>query len=129
MANIQHIGITCNDIRKSAEFYEQYFKLKKIKEFEVAKDVIEVIFGIKSKAQVIYLQAQDQIIELFYFIDQKINNQMGSISHFALSVGNREKVFNTIKQSGVGVILAIKPDGGKVYFVKDPDGILIELKD
>ncbi|NQU17664.1 MAG: hypothetical protein HQ564_06310 [Candidatus Saganbacteria bacterium] len=54
---------------------------------------------------------------------------MGSISHLALSVGNREEIAEKLRTTGVEVKIFTKDDGGKVYFAVDPDGVMVELKD
>ena len=59
------------------------------------------------------------------------NNLPGNIgiSHFALYVEDREGVKNRFDDHGLKTIKAEKKNGEFVYFVKDPDGVLIELRD
>ncbi|MFC1767067.1 VOC family protein, partial [Candidatus Margulisiibacteriota bacterium] len=50
-------------------------------------------------------------------------------SHFALFVGDRKEFIEKLKKLGMETIVADRGDGNLVYFTKDPDGVLIELRD
>ena len=54
---------------------------------------------------------------------------MGNITHFAVYVPNRLETAKKIQNSGYEALIAKKDDGNSVYFVKDPDNNLIELKE
>ena len=70
------------------------------------------------------------IVELFEFPQVKdLKAGMGSITHFALGVGNPKEVYERLRGQGVESILIDKGKGKYTYFIKDPDGILIELKE
>ena len=130
MTWLQHVGITCSDIKKSEKFYAENFGLEKVREMDVPAEMIKKIFGIESSAKIIYLKAQDSIVELFDFLEARdIKSSLGSISHIALSVGNRKEIYENLKSKGAETILIDKGDGKYTYFVKDPDGVLIELKE
>lgn len=134
MSWIQHIGIVCNDIAKSEEFYGRFFGLKKVRETKVPKETIMSIFNIPSEANIVALQAQnDQVVELFDMIDLKSvpekPNYNSGITHFALFVGDRKTAGKKLEEEGVETIFVDKGKGEFVYFVKDPDGVLIELRD
>ncbi len=51
------------------------------------------------------------------------------VRHFAINVDNFEETIDILRSSGVGVVCEPKEAfyGGKYCFVKDPDGILVEL--
>jgi len=131
MGLIHHIGITCSDIVKSEEFYCKSFGLTKTKEAKVPENFIQQVFGINSSAILVYLKAKNgQLLELFEFPEAKnLKSSMGSISHLALSVGNREEIAEKLRTTGVEVKIFTKDDGRKVYFAVDPDGVMVELKD
>lgn len=96
----------------------------------VPTQIIKKIFGINSPAKIICLKAGDSIIELFEFPKAKgVKPSMGTITHIALSVSNRKETFQKMKNKNTVTVLIDKGDGNFTYFVKDPDGVLIELKD
>lgn len=129
MTDLHHVGITCSDIKKSERFYIGNFGLENIREMDVPAEITKKIFGIDSLAKIIFLKAGNSIIELFDFPEAKLKPAMGTISHIALSVGNPKEVFDKMKGIGIETILIDKGNGKYNYFVKDPDGVLIELKD
>lgn len=130
MTWLEHLGITCSDIKRSEKFYVENFGLKKISEKGESAEVIKKIFGIDSSAKFIYLKAGNSLIELFEFPEaENLKRAMGNINHFALSVGNRQEAYERLKSKGIETILIDRGDGRFTYFVKDPDGVLIELRE
>ncbi|MBU0686640.1 MAG: VOC family protein [Candidatus Margulisbacteria bacterium] len=131
MAWLQHIGLTTSNLKLSEKFYVENFGFKTIVEKEISARLMQEIFGYNSPAQLIFLKAEKgQEIELFHFPELKeAIPQIGKISHFTLAVDDHVKYFEKLKNSGCETIAAKKEDGGMVYFVKDPDGNLIELRD
>jgi catechol 2,3-dioxygenase-like lactoylglutathione lyase family enzyme len=130
MTWIQHIGITCKDIEKSKKFYIENFDFKVVREFDVPEKDINQIFGINSDAHIVSLKGErDQEIELFSFSGKEFCECTGNISHFALFVSKRKETAEKIKATGFETIIVDRGEGREVYFVKDPDGVLIELKE
>ena len=128
MTTFHHIGITCQDIEKSKEFYCKYLGFTFRNEASAPEALIKNVFAINSPAKIIYLVSENTLIELFSFPDDKQPSKMGSVSHIALTVSDREGLFEKLKTNGHKTIKYQKDDGGFILFVKDPDGILIELK-
>lgn len=131
MSWIHHIGIVCSDIKKSEQFYTEYFGLKRARETTVPSAETNKIFGINSAAHIIALSAENgSEIELFEFPDAKPPKpSQGGISHLALFVGNRREYHDRLKAKGIDTIFIDRGEGRYVYFVKDPDGNLIELRE
>lgn len=133
MTHIQHIGLTCSDIERSKKFYMEIFGLSLLMEREVSGEDIKKIFGVASRVKLAHLMAENTVIELFEFADindKKMNIPYNiGISHIALFVGDREKFTERLKALKVEVSRIERIDGTFVYFAKDPDGILIELRD
>ncbi|MFH1362421.1 MAG: VOC family protein [bacterium] len=128
MTNFHHVGITCQNAQKSKEFYLKHFGFQLEKEVTAPAELIKNVFAINSPAKITYLISENMLIELFEFPEDKRPAVMGSISHFALIVPDRVALFEMIKADGHETIKQAKPNGGFVLFVKDPDGVLIELK-
>lgn len=128
MTRLQHIGITCSNLRKSEKFYIEHFDLENVHEMDVAAETIKKIFGINSKAKLVFLKGENSIVELFDFPEAKIKPSMGSITHLALSVENPKEIFEKMKAKGIENIMIDKGNNQYAYFIKDPDGVLVELK-
>jgi len=129
MSRLQHVGITRSDLRKSEKFYIEHFGLENVHEMDVAAETINKIFGINSSAKLVFLKGENTIVELFDFPEVKTKPSMGSITHLALSVGNPKEIFEKMKVKGIETTLINKGNNQFAYFVKDPDGVLVELKE
>jgi len=134
VAWIQHLGVVPSDIERSRRFYSTVLGLKIKREFTVPKEDIRKIFGIDSPASIIsYELEKGQTLELFEFPDKKgtVKNESFNIgiNHFALYVGDRKTFGKKLEDRGVETVFVDRGEKGFVYFAKDPDGILIELRD
>jgi catechol 2,3-dioxygenase-like lactoylglutathione lyase family enzyme len=130
MVNLEHVGITCSNLVESQRFYQENFGLEKTGEMKVSAERIKAIFGLDSSATIVFLKAGEARLELFEFPEAKsLKPVLETISHISLKVDSRQKTYEKIKNMGGETILIDKHDGDFIYFVKDPDGGLIELKD
>ncbi|MFC1559691.1 VOC family protein, partial [Candidatus Margulisiibacteriota bacterium] len=120
-------------IERSRKFYAEVFGMEVTGDRELSEELMMKLFGAGSRARLVKLKIGDIIVELFKFIDMKdqktdIPYNIG-ISHFALFVGDRKEFIEKLKKLGMETIVADRGDGNLVYFTKDPDGVLIELRD
>jgi catechol 2,3-dioxygenase-like lactoylglutathione lyase family enzyme len=129
MTGLQHVGLTCSDLKRSEQFYAENFGLENVHAMDVDAATIKKIFGIESPAKIIFLKAGNSIIELFDFPEAKVKPRMGSITHIALAVSEPQRTFEQMKARGAETILIDKGNDQYTYFVKDPDGVLVELKE
>ncbi|MFH1683521.1 MAG: VOC family protein [Candidatus Margulisiibacteriota bacterium] len=129
MTDLHHVGLTCSDLRKSEKFYVDNFGLENVREMDVPAEMVKKIFGIDSSAKILFLKGGNSMVELFDFSEAKLKPTMGTISHIALSVGSPKEVFDKMKGRGIETVLIDKGNERYNYFVKDPDGVLIELKE
>ena len=133
MASIQHIGITCSDLTRSEKFYTEKFGMKKVREIEVGAETMKAIFGIDSPAKIVTMDAEHgQAVELFEFRKKEVltpnaATQIG-LTHLQVIIADLEGSFNKFIAEGIPTIRVNRPQGGYIYFIKDPDGVLIELK-
>jgi catechol 2,3-dioxygenase-like lactoylglutathione lyase family enzyme len=133
----RHTGITCNDLKKSLEFYRDYLGLEVIQDFWDNSYYINEITGIKdANIHMIKLKADDgTIIELVDYvthptslIQHKIHNV--GICHLALQVYDIEKAYDFLSKKGVKFLSKpiLSSEGiAKVCFCMDPNNIRIEL--
>ena len=137
MINIRHIGIVVSDLDRSLYFYRDLLG------FDIEKDALEhgkyidTFLGLDDvTVRTVKMTLNDRdMVELLHYKTnnkeaEKIEiNQIGC-THFAITVGNVEDVYNRLMERGVGFINAphLSQDGNaKVAFCKDPDGFFIEL--
>jgi len=128
MIRFHHLGIVCRDLEKSKDFYLNFLGFKLRNEIEAPASLMKALFDINSKAKISFLISGNIIIELFSFPDEQHKQRMGTLFHFCLTVDTPNEVFAKIKEAGYQTIKEPKADGEHILFVKDPDGVLIELK-
>jgi catechol 2,3-dioxygenase-like lactoylglutathione lyase family enzyme len=126
-----HIGIFTYQYKKLVDFYIKKLGFEKEKEEILSKSIMEPIFGIKSDCKFGRLSLGDMKIEIFSPIkatSRKRYNHAIGYNHWALCVTEREKFFQKLKRRKVK-ILEVKRNDHSVFFLNDPDGNKIEIKE
>ena len=126
---IGHVGISISSLTKSIAFYGKYFGL-----------VCEEKYTIEEKGMTIaLLKRGDFVLELFEFKDskplpkyrEKLNSDLKTIGvkHFSVEVEDVFEIFDKFKKAGVPFETELQKfnNGSHYFFIKDPDGILIEI--
>lgn len=115
---LDHIAIICSS-EKSLVFYES-LGFKEIKRTDRGYDII------------VWMEGNSATLEIF--IDSThpahvTNSEAYGLRHIALAVENLEEECKRLKSVGYEPEpIRITPDGKKMTFVKDPDGLPIELR-
>ena len=135
----EHIGITVRYLDISVNFYCKYLGLSLIRQSEITSDVISRFFEIYhiekpvSCKTALLEMAGGGRLELFEFSpsfpsDHIVWNRVG-LTHLAFLTDSAAAKHAELSLSGVDLcdVLATRPDGGKRFFIRDPDGILIEI--
>jgi catechol 2,3-dioxygenase-like lactoylglutathione lyase family enzyme len=132
-----HLGLLTDDIDGLALFYGQAFGFTVERDEVLSLSVARSIFDIGSACRFVKLTAVDReggtavALELFQPLDMKLESCRGTTAgynHWGLRVGDRAGVARTLRNRRVPVI-EVDREGHSVFFVKDPDGNLIELRD
>jgi glyoxylase I family protein len=121
---IHHIAISVKSLIKSAEFYKDIFGFIEVKKFEKKE--------LGGKAM--FLKLKDTQIELWQF-DKQVKNKddfrslnVLGLKHIAFEVSNIEKEYRKMKGGGIKISKPkLGASGAKYLFLKDPDGLPIEL--
>ena len=126
-----HIGIITNNYRKLVSFYTEKLEFTVEKEEKLSKFVMRSVFGLASEGKFTRLVSGNAGIEIFCItsnlLKKKVNATIG-YNHWALRVEDKNEFVRKIMKKGV-IIIHIKRNDHSVYFIKDPDGNRIEIKD
>jgi len=126
-----HLGIFTAHPDRLKRFYIGKLGFKLDSEREIDKKIFRQIFGINTSCQLIRLNLDKVSLELFYpsqFRLKKYLKGTAGYNHWALNVYHKARFCSLAKKKGVRVI-KVKRSGYYTYFIQDPDGNLIEIKD
>ena len=121
MLKIHHVMISVSNLNHSRKFYESLG-------FEVVKEAAG------SEKSMLWMKLGDMILEMFCFKSCESNASLGTqetigVRHFSLCTDAIDKLWNELKAKGID---ATEPRmsgsvGRKFFYIKDPDGIPIEI--
>jgi glyoxylase I family protein len=124
-----HIGLSVSNIDRSVAFYKKHFGLK-----------VSARYSFNDKGlTMLMLKKVGLTLELFEFKKRKplpqyrktLNNDLHTIGvkHFSLETKNIQAAFNKFKKVRVRFATGLRvfANGKRYFFIKDPDGILIEV--
>ena len=126
----QHIGLFVHDIEKITRFYKKKLGFSFVKEYVIDQKMMKKIFGIDSRSHMRYLDRDGLGMELFQLLDKKMKKRpkgTAGYDHWNIVVADKVKFCERLKKQGTRVIKIPKPHG-TTYFIKDPEGNLIEVK-
>jgi glyoxylase I family protein len=124
-----HIGLSVSDISKSANFYHKYCGLRCVKKYVYKEAGFTIAF----------LKKGGITLELFEFKKHKVlpkyrralesDLRTLGLKHFSLEVADIEALYKKFKKIGLSLATGLRvfDDGRKYFFIRDPDGILVEL--
>ena len=124
---IEHIAIWTKDLEKMKEFYLQYFDLSSNEKYHNSKKNFSAYFLSFPTGARIELMFKPEIFEIIKSTEFNLG-----LTHFAISVGSKEKVdklTNLIRQNGHRIVgePRITGDGYYESVISDPEGNLIEI--
>lgn len=133
---LQHVSASVENLDRSIEFYADLLGLDYLGTQWMVPDQVCEIFGLQgTKVRYGWFKVgRSGIIELLEF-DPQIKtpnhvkpNRPGQL-HFALQVRNLDEMYKNLMEQGVEGLVKPKmiQGGSKVAFIKDPDGLVIEL--
>ena len=124
ITRINHVGLRVRDLDKAREFYEKLgfeFIVGPIGPEPVA--VMEHPTGININ---FILNATEDAYEKNLLMD--VPEKHTGYTHIALEITDREEVERQVKTAGIPITETVNlPDGTVFFFVRDPDGNVIEF--
>ena len=120
---IDHVEITPSDLEKTIAFYTDVlgFKVKMRKKLDDSPPLKEVVF----------VELGGTVMELVSVADPLPPSQAAQVGYrgIALEVDNMEKTVEYLKSKGIGLTWGpISLGTSKRAEIKDPDGLMIELR-
>ncbi len=129
---VHHIGLWVNDLAAAGRFYDHVLGFEKQYDYQVPAEIVSRIFGRHSGCQVEVYRRDEVTLELFRpagkIADRRSPALAPGINHFSLRVENKRAFCQQAREKGAQVIQVHRKDHC-VYFIRDPEGILIEIKD
>ncbi len=124
ITRINHVGLRVRDLDTAREFYEKLgfeFIVGPIGPEPVA--VMEYPTGININ---FILNATEDANEKNLLMD--VPEKHTGYTHIALEISDREEVERQLKTAGIPITETVNlPDGTELFFVRDPDGNVIEF--
>lgn len=127
-----HIGIFTGHHRRLLDFYLPALGFKKEYQALLPKEVMYPIFRIPYECHMVKLVRDDIALEIFWLDDYKLKSAgrwTAGYNHFGLEVKDREKFLKRLKAKFKARIIKVGRGSHFVYFIQDPDGNRIEIKE
>jgi len=122
---IDHVCIEVSSKERCREVFEEVLGLIQAYSFRIEKDVMERMFAIPNSCEAVVYQAGDTKIEVF--IRPEMEKTGGRSSHLCLLSQDRQRVLKLAEEKGL-VVLHHPRDGRPLYYIRDHDGNLYEIK-
>ena len=126
---IDHIALSVSNIARSASFYGKHFGLKRSEKYRHQEAGLSIAI----------LKKGNICLELFEFKKHKVlpkyrktidsDLRTVGVKHFSFKVVDIEGAFKRLKKASVpcATDLRVFDNGRRYFFIKDPDGNLLEL--
>lgn len=132
MMKAHHLGLWVRDLGRSGRFYHDAMGFDQQYHYSAPAKLIGQIFRRPVGCQVQVLQRDEVRLELFQpdeeMVDPESHPLSPGINHFSFKVADKETFCHQAQEKGAEVIEVERGDH-IAYFIRDPDGILIEIKD
>ncbi|MEO0094969.1 MAG: VOC family protein [candidate division WOR-3 bacterium] len=126
-----HIGILSNNAERLIKFYKTNLGFRLISAENLSSNIVKKLFKVNTTCCFYRLKFEDLLLEIFQphkKIKKLYSNKCNGIHHFGLRVQNRELFIKHLRGKKVKII-TIKRNERKIYFIKDPDGNIIEIRE
>ena len=140
VSSVGHTGITVSDLDRSIHFYREVLGLPVSQPVRCTGEMFEKITGVAgAEIDVAFVRAPGHVIELLCYRkpEGRVRSSLRSCDpgfwHLALKVSDIERVVAAVGRAGfqpLGAVQGVSEgplSGLKVVYVRDPDGVVLEL--
>ena len=121
---LNHIGSTIKDVSEIKNFYQDILGMEIIKQFNINRELSELIFQIDRETEVYLMQKDNLVFELF--INE--NPDFRSYNHICINVHSRSNLIKQAENNNYTCVI-IPRENFDLVFVKDRLGNIIEVKE
>jgi len=117
-----HTSINVKDMDVTIKFYITHLGLQLLRRVEITENNAEIAF--LSNVQ------GEHKLELTYWRDKKDYIECDQLDHLAFEVNNLDSTILSMKKAGVEIAkepFSLKGGEKRIAFIKDPNGIWVEL--
>lgn len=137
-----HIGIQVRDVERSARFYEENLGFTRVARWSKADPYVQRVVGyfpdVTLEIAVLAIPGSDLFLEILEYkgvdgepVDPATGNP--GTAHFSLFVDDLDALYAELTAKGVEFVSEVQTPtsglnrGGRLVYMKDPDGIRVEL--
>ncbi len=129
MIRAGHVALSVSSLKRSVAFYRRHFGLRCTRRYRHGETGLTIAL----------LKKGDINLELFEFKKRRLlpsyRRELDSdlrtlgVKHFSLEVSDIDAVYRKLKKARVSFAAGMGcfDDGSRYFFIRDPDGILVEL--
>jgi lactoylglutathione lyase len=137
----EHIGLQVRDVDRSARFYEEALGFRLLSRFSKSEPYVQRVVGypgVTLEIAMLAIPGTDVELEILEYrgvdgapVDPATANP--GTMHFSLYVDDLDEMHARLSADGVEFVSGVETAvagpiaGGKVVYMKDPDGIRVEL--
>jgi lactoylglutathione lyase len=137
-----HIGIQVQDVERSARFYEEHLGFERVERWSLSHPYVQRVVGyypdVTLEIALMTIPGSDLFLEILEYrgvarspVDPATANP--GTAHFCLFVDDLEALHAELSSKGVAFVSEVETPtwgpnkGGRLVYMKDPDGIRVEL--
>jgi lactoylglutathione lyase len=138
----EHVGIQVQDVERSSRFYEDCLGFQRVERWSLSHEYVQRVVGyhpdVTLEIAVLKIPGTTVELEILEYrgvarapIDTATANP--GTAHFSLFVQGLDKLYEELTAKGVEFVSAVQTPtwgpnkGGRLVYMKDPDGIRVEL--
>ncbi len=137
-----HIGIQVRDVEQSTRFYEEHLGFERVARWSMSQPYVQKIVGyypdVVLEIAMLTIPGTDVFLEILEYrnvektpVDPATANP--GTGHFCLFCDNLDELYQSLVTKGVEFVSEVQTPvagpnkGGRIVYMKDPDGIRVEL--
>jgi len=124
-----HFGILARNPSELKEFYVKQLGFEEGETRLLPAELVDQIFSIPSPSRLTKLKRGSLVLEVFSLTDidtQERKSATVGYNHWGMGVEDKERFVKNLKRKGIPV-MEIEHSGRMIFFVRDPEGNLIEI--